>query len=230
VSLFKLQWNEEAHTKSRPILTYGGQGTLKHGIHPEDHAMIYTLKRGEGIPDPLPNEVLRKRPVRMIPSSERHKLDDASRLNYAKIYTVEHNVKVQFVGHIDRKHEQQVVTEYNKTHILADRPTYEDETPAETYEHTQGVDPIYPAAVDANSNRNPQMPYSTPSSFFPVSSSYQASPAYQAPSLFPASTNYQASSNYQSSSGGYPTTPYQPSTENSQAQEYTPDPTLYDAD
>jgi len=45
------------------------------------------------------------------------KLDPASRLNYEKIYTVEHNVKVCFVGRLASKSEEKnVITHYNESH------------------------------------------------------------------------------------------------------------------
>ncbi len=80
-------------TYSRPILTYSGQGVNKRGVHADQHAIIYSAKR----PVALRGEKekgLTMRPVRVIPDTPRHKLDNASRLNYAKPYTVEYNVKV----------------------------------------------------------------------------------------------------------------------------------------
>jgi septum formation inhibitor-activating ATPase MinD len=41
-----------------------------------------------------------KKPVRMEHYSERYKLDPASRVNYTKIYTIEHNIKVKIIGKI----------------------------------------------------------------------------------------------------------------------------------
>lgn len=38
------------------------------------------------------------RSIKVSPDNPRHKLDDASRLNYAKTYTVEYNVKVVSPG------------------------------------------------------------------------------------------------------------------------------------
>lgn len=106
----------------RPILTYGGQGTTKYGSHPEDHAVIYSSK--EGGPQYLYNETkIIKKPIRCDIKQPEEKLDPASRLNYAKLYTVEHNVKVMFIGRVATKYEQQIVTDYNNTHpSLEDRP------------------------------------------------------------------------------------------------------------
>lgn len=75
--------------------------------------MIYT---GKHAPELQPGEqTLSKPSVRMDPRKEKDRLDPASRINYAKIYTVEHNVKCVFIGSIDPNHRQRVVEEYNKT-------------------------------------------------------------------------------------------------------------------
>jgi len=84
----------------RPILTYNGQGTLKHGVKAEDHAIIYT---GAVAPPPLPGEnKISHRSVRVENDGARGNLAPASRVNYSKVYTVEHNVKVWFIGRIHK--------------------------------------------------------------------------------------------------------------------------------
>jgi hypothetical protein len=73
-------------------MTYSRQGVKKKGVHANHHTIIYTekpvLSRGER------DKGLTKKPIKVIPSSPRHKLDNFSRLNYAKTYIVEYNVKV----------------------------------------------------------------------------------------------------------------------------------------
>jgi hypothetical protein len=73
-------------------MTYTGQGVRKKGVHAQHHAIIYTdkpvISRGEK------EKGLTKKPIKVVPSSPRHNLDKFSRLNYAKTYTVEYNVKV----------------------------------------------------------------------------------------------------------------------------------------
>jgi hypothetical protein len=74
-------------------MTYSGQGVNKSGVHAKHHAIIYSGKK----PIALKGEKdkgLRMRSIKVTPDNPRHKLDDASRLNYAKCYTVEYNVKV----------------------------------------------------------------------------------------------------------------------------------------
>lgn len=48
-------------------------------------------------------------------SSKREKLDPTSRLNYAKVYTIEYNVKVLFIGGVDPKQRHQVLADLENT-------------------------------------------------------------------------------------------------------------------
>jgi hypothetical protein len=122
---------------SSPILTYGGQATAKHGVKPQDHCIIYT--RGNHPKDWKPTEVpgeqkLKNKAIQVDPSHPRYGLlDPESRLNYAKVYTVEHNVKVFFVGYVHKDSAPYFIRDYNKRHKpLAEDPDFqyeEDEKP-----------------------------------------------------------------------------------------------------
>jgi len=74
-------------------MTYGGYGCLKRGVHAEDHAVVYT-SRSLG-PYFLDNEGITKPSIRVELTEPKESLEPLSRINYAKIYTVEHNVKVK---------------------------------------------------------------------------------------------------------------------------------------
>ena len=109
----------------RPILTYGGQGTAKSGVKPQDHAIVYTSDKGQKRrkeekdipPEELEGEEkLIKKPIRINPLTPRDNLHPASRLNYAKIYTVEYNVKVAFVGTLHEKSVKYFKRDFNNTH------------------------------------------------------------------------------------------------------------------
>jgi hypothetical protein len=96
-----------------PISTYNRQGTLKSGINGNSHAIIYT---GKTAPKPLPGELeFLKSPIQIIPKIPREKLEKESRVNYAKIYTVEHNVKVRFIGHIAPASVEIFMSDFNAT-------------------------------------------------------------------------------------------------------------------
>ncbi|KAL5322342.1 hypothetical protein ACEPPN_010315 [Leptodophora sp. 'Broadleaf-Isolate-01'] len=92
-----------------PIHTYSGQATLKSNLpDPKQHAIIYTSKhppeeRSYATEDgTIVKENLPKEPIRVIPEQEGDERDlgDLSRVNYAKIYTVEHYVRVLNIGKV----------------------------------------------------------------------------------------------------------------------------------
>lgn len=71
-------------------------------------------------------------PIRIEVGSPRHGLDPTSRLNYAKIYTVEHNLKVSFIGRVHEDSFRTLKRDYLKiNHIFlhddADDPSGRDD-------------------------------------------------------------------------------------------------------
>jgi len=87
-----------------PIQTYRRQGTLRLGVIAEDHGIIYTGTSGSEPPDLLLGENgLTKGALRVEPNGD-EALDDTSRVNYGKTYTVEHNVKVLNIGVVAPEH------------------------------------------------------------------------------------------------------------------------------
>ena len=100
-------------------MTYKYQATNKPGVKPQDHAIIYTEdknKKGERPTEAPGEEKLQNKPIRMDPKTTRDQLDPLSRLNYAKIYTVEYNVKVSFIGSIHTKSVENFCKAYNRKH------------------------------------------------------------------------------------------------------------------
>ncbi|KXJ86596.1 hypothetical protein Micbo1qcDRAFT_236887 [Microdochium bolleyi] len=85
------------------IFTYGRQGCAKHGVHPEDHGQVYDDRYQ--IPDLRPHEPrlgFEPLPVTILPQvADLETLDESSRVHYVKLYTVEHNIPVQFIGTIN---------------------------------------------------------------------------------------------------------------------------------
>ncbi|OJD34982.1 uncharacterized protein BKCO1_19000171 [Diplodia corticola] len=76
------------------IQTYNRQGVAKPGVDKTEHSIMYTGPRPPQIPeweDPY-GEMLQAIPV-VATDPTQAKMDVMSRLNYAKPYTVEHNVK-----------------------------------------------------------------------------------------------------------------------------------------
>jgi hypothetical protein len=83
---------------NRGIFTYNGKGVAKSGVDPSNHANNLTTgstpTAGSGEPR------MTKEAIAVVPVSHDRKLDPMSRINFAKIYTVEHNVKVKHIGEI----------------------------------------------------------------------------------------------------------------------------------
>ena len=94
-------------------MSYGNRGTKKTGVHADEHAIIYTSQK----PALLEGEKrLAKAPIKVKPYSPQHKLEPASRLNYAKVYTIEYNVKVWFIGEVEADYEWKLIAAYNEVH------------------------------------------------------------------------------------------------------------------
>ena len=104
------------HCLCIPIFTYGGQGVLKSGVHPEDHGVAYSsVKEG---PFLLEREsgLMSNGPIRIKAVDQKHRLDPLSRINYSKVYTVEYNVKVFFIGEVARDCLKLLAANYNAAH------------------------------------------------------------------------------------------------------------------
>jgi hypothetical protein len=88
----------------RPINTYNSQGVTKPGLSDEDKRAHTVIYMSDTQPFSLPEEKrdLTKKPIAVEKASDDQKLDIMSRLNFKKIYTVEHNVKVMNVGKVTR--------------------------------------------------------------------------------------------------------------------------------
>lgn len=60
-----------------------------------------------------PQKGLWRQAIRVKPENSSHKLDEMSRLNYAKIFTIEHNVKVWFTGEVVADYIDHLMWHYN---------------------------------------------------------------------------------------------------------------------
>ncbi|KFZ08885.1 hypothetical protein V502_09088 [Pseudogymnoascus sp. VKM F-4520 (FW-2644)] len=120
----------EGHSTCLPILTYGHRGTAKPGVKPDHHAIIYSRGRLSSMVSE--EQELVNEPIRIEMNSPRHTLDSMSRINYAKIYTVEHNVMVSFIGRVHADSFRTLKGDYLKiNHIFlhddADDPSRRDD-------------------------------------------------------------------------------------------------------
>lgn len=109
---------------TRPILTYARRGTTKPGVKPEHHAIIYSTRLP---PSNLSGEQeLLNEPIRIEVTSPRHNLDPASKINYAKVYTLEHNIKVAFIGRVHKDSRRTFIEDYRRIQSGWDDPSGRD--------------------------------------------------------------------------------------------------------
>ncbi|KAH8784188.1 hypothetical protein F5882DRAFT_404532 [Hyaloscypha sp. PMI_1271] len=91
------------------ISTYGGQGAAKKDSRSQDHTAVYSSK------DSLPQDVgFIKEPISIIIEEPSETIDPKSMIDFGRVYTVEHNVKVLNVGRLpkwDKKCLDQYFTE-----------------------------------------------------------------------------------------------------------------------
>ncbi|KAH6676563.1 hypothetical protein B0J14DRAFT_356399 [Halenospora varia] len=100
VRRFVIVAQDKGHCVCLPIITYTSQGATKTRIKTMcmvDEPLPTSLDLG---PEDQPNKLFR------CSSSQ---LDSSSRINYAKLYTVEYNVKVWFIGKVSQSLETRVL-------------------------------------------------------------------------------------------------------------------------
>lgn len=168
---------------------------LKPGVFGECHTIIFTESpkalRGE---DKDGN--LRLMPVKVTPSNPRDKLDPASRLNYGRLYTVDHNVKVWVVGRIHRDFEQQLQLDFDRFHPEiknSGRPL-----PSNSYDTDGQPQASHPQALSTacqpvhtsvyKYDQTSSIPYTSPGSYYSKDQAYSL--YTPRPNAYPRSTSY----------------------------------------
>ncbi|OCL11717.1 hypothetical protein AOQ84DRAFT_386634 [Glonium stellatum] len=81
-----------------PISTYSGQATTKPGLVVQDHAVIAPVG-GSAQLHPKEQQ-LAKSPLFLIIEDQAVSIDPMSRINFAKVYTVEYNIRIRKIGRI----------------------------------------------------------------------------------------------------------------------------------
>lgn len=84
-----------------PISTYGNRGVAKPNVDPDTHAIVYP--RGTSPIREANEPRMIKEPLEVAVESYDETLNPMSRLDFGKIHTVEHNVKVLPIGRITSK-------------------------------------------------------------------------------------------------------------------------------
>ncbi|KAM7208821.1 hypothetical protein V8F20_000984, partial [Naviculisporaceae sp. PSN 640] len=89
---------DEGHSTCVPILTYERRACTKRGVKARTHGIIYPKgSRAHTLPGEPP---LGFRPVKVELDIPSERIVKESRVNYSKLVTVEHNVRVFFIGRI----------------------------------------------------------------------------------------------------------------------------------
>src|ERR1700742_4681395 len=111
----------------RPIVTYNRQGVAKPGVVRGHHAIAYT---SSSEPRPERNEDLPSRGgthmlpgIRIVPNNRRMKLDKMSRIDFSRIYTIDHNVKVNHFGTVHASHLGRLQSQWITTITDGSAPT-----------------------------------------------------------------------------------------------------------
>ncbi|KAL2129915.1 hypothetical protein VTI74DRAFT_7144 [Chaetomium olivicolor] len=90
--------NDEGHCACVPILTYEHKACTKKGVKPLKHGIVYQSGKRPRTVEGEPR--LGFPPIAVDLFERTEKLDKESRVNYAKITTVEHNFRVFFIGRV----------------------------------------------------------------------------------------------------------------------------------
>jgi hypothetical protein len=87
-----------------PVNTYNGKGVSNRRFNDSDRAAHAIICMKDQTPFLADDERgISKREIMVIPAGPDQKLDPMSRLNFGKVHTVEHNVKVMNVGQVDAR-------------------------------------------------------------------------------------------------------------------------------
>jgi hypothetical protein len=132
--------------------TYNFQGTAKERIRVEDYAAVYP---SGGRPTTRVDEQLVKGPFQITVEDAQERLSPMSRLNFGRVYTVEHNVKVLKVGYIS----DEFLPRFNSYFVetIAGTPTgYSAQGKNAALVSSSSADPLF--KKESAANRNDRFP------------------------------------------------------------------------
>lgn len=87
-----------SHCLCLPISTYQGKATANAGITAQDHAAIIPI--GSEVQLHPDEQVLKKAPLQIKVEDDKISIDPMSRVNFARVSTLEYNLKVRNVGRV----------------------------------------------------------------------------------------------------------------------------------
>jgi hypothetical protein len=112
-SQFYPLYSQEVTLTDRFIGTHGGRGGGDAPAHTRNHAIIHTT------PSPPFDPRFTMTPIRVNPYSPgaAYQLNDKSRLNYSKVYTIEHNIKVMFIGEVAKESKPDLKADFERVFL-----------------------------------------------------------------------------------------------------------------
>jgi uncharacterized protein DUF6590 len=196
----------------------------KNRVIKNQHAIAYYTKDE---PLPQPNEhprIAREKPmlpgIRVKPKERQYTLDRMARIDFSRIYTVEHNVKVFDFGNVHRDHLPRLITQWvtvfaaemmddiyalKNSHQQLDLNKYDhndddDEDPDGNEDDQEDEDDEDDYDDDQDNSGHKKPTYSS-RGHYPGGSGYVTTPSY-------SGTNYPPSNSAASTQGQYPTSQY----------------------
>ncbi|KAI9889302.1 MAG: hypothetical protein M1814_005609 [Vezdaea aestivalis] len=121
------------HSLCVPISTYSQRGTLKTGLEPKDHAIIYIKN-----PTLLKGERLQKSAIQLVPTYSKEYLHPASRIDFGRVHTVNHNTLVRDLGMVHENHLLRLKN-YFKSSIFSDNNRSQSQVPGSAYPPSTSV-------------------------------------------------------------------------------------------
>lgn len=164
----------------RSIQTYSRRGVPPNKPK-HHHAIIYT---GSCPPQSLPSEQVAGEPpmgepIRVIGKNAWNKMDPMSRVNFAKPYTVEHNVKVEDFGSVDPDDEWKLIGQFNSLWHIPGNEALPPATKQRYYDgRTYGPEPATCSSAypETRATSASQTAYTASSTTQPTYASYGMSP------------------------------------------------------
>ena len=113
------------------IGTYSGRGTLKSGINPAEHAIVY-LSGTDSESCYLPGEReagMTRDPIEVVPVDSSVRIRPESRIRFGKTYPIEKNVKVKDIGIVHPSHRYKLVAYWQDRDDYGGSSSYLRSTP-----------------------------------------------------------------------------------------------------
>ena len=134
-----------------PITSYGHRGVGRPGVNKSEHSIIYTSKTPQA---PLAAELptrgengMRDQAIRVNTDDPIDKLDSLSRLDYGKVHTIQHNIKVKSFGKVNPKSMYALINQFGN--VWRDLPSAGPAPVPRAQEDDQPAAPVHESTAAA---------------------------------------------------------------------------------